>query len=163
MERDEILSSLRRESTWRLFFLSVITLGIYAAYYIKHQTVCMNQYLDKEKRISEELVWAILTLTYITAIFFVPSLLVEEGHPIAVISNLLDKIWFVLEVVWAFKARNRMNMLLSASKGGEAWFHGLWTFLFTALYFNFKINTLREKFAGHLIQGDATNRVPYNR
>ena len=163
MDRDEILSTLRRESTWRLFFLSIITLGIYAAYYIKRQTACINQYLDQKRQISGELVGAILILTYVTAILFVPSLLVEEGHPIAAISNLLDKIWFILEVVWAFKARNRMNMLLSATKDDEAWFHGLWTFLFTVLYFNFKINTLSEKFAGHGIQGDATNRVPYNR
>lgn len=163
MERDEILSTLRRESTWRLFFLGFITLGIYIAHYIKRQTACINQYLDKEKQISEELVWTILILAYISLILFVPYIFVEEGHPIEAISNLLDTIWGILLVVWAFKARNRMNMLLSASKGSEAWFHGLWTFLFTALYFNFKINTLSEKFAGHGIQGDATNRFPYNR
>jgi len=163
MERDEILRSLKRESTWRLFFLGVITLGIYVAHYIKRQTACMNQYLDKEKQISGELVGAVLILAYISAILFVPSLLVEEGHPIAAISNLLDTIWEILLLVWAFKARNRMNMLLSATKGSEAWFHGLWTFLFTALYFNFKINTLSEKFSGQGMQYDEKNRVPYNR
>lgn len=142
MERDEILNSLRRESTWRLFFLGLITLGIYFAYYIKRQTACMNQYLNQEKRISEELVKIILILSYISAIFFIPYILVEEGSPIEAISNLLDTVLEILLVIWAFKARNRMNMLLSATKGSEFWFHGLWTFLFTALYFNFKINKL---------------------
>lgn len=147
MERDEILSTLRRESTLRLFLLGVITLGIYFAHYIKRQTACMNQYLDQERRISGELVWTILILAYISLILFVPYIFVEEGNPIEAISNLLDTIWGILLVVWAFKARNRMNMLLSATKGSEAWFHGLWTFLFTVLYFNFKIIKVNATFA----------------
>lgn len=163
MERDEILSSLKRESTWRLFFLGFIILGIYIAHYIKRQTACMNQYLDKEKRISEELVWTILILTYISVILFIPYIFVEEGSPIEAIGNLLDTIWGILLVVWAFKARNRMNMLLSATKESKFWFEGLWTFLFTALYFNFKVNALSETFSGQGMQYDEKNRVPYNR
>ena len=163
MERDEILRALKRESTLRLFFLGVITLGIYIAHYIKRQTAIVNQYLDKEKQISEGLVWTILILTYVSAILFVPYMFVEEGHPIAIISNLAGKILVVLDLVWAFKARNRMNMLLSATKGSEFWFHGLWTFLFTALYFNYKINMLSETFSGQGMQRDVKNRAPYNR
>lgn len=163
MERDEILRALKRESTWRLFFVGVITLGIYIAHYIKRQTACLNQYLDKEKQISEGLVGTILILAYMSVILFVPSIFVEEGSPFEAIGNLLDTIWGILLVVWAFKARNRMNMLLSASKGSEFWFHGLWTFLFTALYFNFKVNTLSERFSGQGMQRDMKNRLPYNR
>ena len=40
-----------------------------------------------------------------------------------------------------------MNTLLAATKVEPDWFHGLWTFLFTTLYFNFKINKLNDNFA----------------
>jgi hypothetical protein len=146
MSREEILSQLKSQSTWRLFFLSFITLGIYTAHYIKRQTRIMNQYLDKERRISEGFVSTILILAYVTVILVIPYVLIEEGL-IEGISNVLDAVWSILVLVWAFKARNRMNMLLSATKDQARWFHGLWTFLFTALYFNFKINTLNESLA----------------
>jgi hypothetical protein len=106
----------------------------------------MNQYLDRERQISEGFVSTILILAYVTVILVIPYVLIEEG-PIEGISNLLDAVWSILVLVWAFKARNRMNMLLSATKDQARWFHGLWTFLFTALYFNFKINTLNESLA----------------
>ncbi len=148
MDRDEILSTFRRESTLRLFFFGVITLGIYVAHYVKRQTTCINQYLKEETRISEVLVSAILILSYTTAFLVIPYILLKEGNPIETISNLLDTILGILLLIWAFKARNRMNILLSAKKGDEIWFHGLWTFLFTVLYFNFKIikdNTILAK------------------
>jgi hypothetical protein len=147
MDREEIVKALRRESTVRLFFLGFITLGIYVAYYIKRQTACMNHYLDEERHISEALVGTILILAYITAILIVPYLLVEEGHPIQALSNFLDAIWGILVLIWAFAARNRMNILLSAKKGDETWFNGLWTFLFTVFYFNYKIIKLNATFA----------------
>jgi hypothetical protein len=127
-----------------LIFLSLVTLGIYSAHYIKRQTLTLNVYLDKERQISEGFVNSILILAYVTVILLVPYFLVEEGHPIETKSDSLDTIWAVLVVIWAFKARNRMNTLLAAPKGQADWFHGLWTFLFTVFYFNFKINTMNE-------------------
>ncbi len=80
-------------------------------------------------------------------ILLVPYVLVEEGDPIEAISDSLDTIWVVFVLIWTFKARNRMNMLLAVTKDQPCWFHGLWTFLFTFLYFNFKINSLNEHYA----------------
>jgi hypothetical protein len=126
-------------------------LGIYTAHYIKHQTTTINQYLDKERQISEGFISSILILAYVSVILIVPYVLAEEGHPIEAVSDLLDSVWGVLVLVWAFKARNRMNMLLAATEDQAHWFNGLWTFVFQAFYFNFKINELNENFAE---QGD---------
>ena len=41
-------------------------------------------------------------------------------------------------------ARNRMNKLLGVTQRQFHWFSGLWTFLFTPFYFNYKINQLAE-------------------
>ncbi len=162
MNRGEIVGQLKSQSTLRLIFLTVITLGIYTAHYIKRQTTIINQYLDTELQISEDFVNCLLILAYVTAILVVPYVLVEEGHPVELISDWLDRVYGVLVLIWAFKARNRMNRLLAVTKQQPHWFHGLWTFLFTAFYFNFKINNLNEHFAeqGAALDGDSAPHHP---
>lgn len=147
MNSSEIVARLKSQSTWRLVFLTVITLGIYTSHYIKRQTRIINEHLDKENKIAEGLVTAILVFAYLSAILIVPYVMVEEGHPVERISDGLDRVWALLVLIWAFMARNRMNVLLAAAKGQPHWFHGFWTFLFTPFYFNFKINKLNDDFA----------------
>ena len=146
MNCNGIVNQLKSQSTWLLFFLSFITLGIYTAHYIKRQTIILNKHLDREQRISEGLVTTILILAYVTVILIVPYVLLDEGHPIEWVSNGLDHVWNVLVLIWAFKARNRINMLLGGTQYQPHWFHGLWTFCFTFLYFNYKVNNLNENF-----------------
>jgi hypothetical protein len=74
----------------------------------------------------------------------IPYNLVEEGHPIEMISDLMDRVWNIMLLVWAFKFRNRMNTQLASTPGQQNWFHGAWVFLFEFLYINFKINKLNE-------------------
>jgi len=141
MNASEITGQLKSQSTGRLFLLSLITLGIYAAHYLKRQTRIINQHLDREHHISEGFASFLLFFTYVTAILVIPYVLVEEGHPVETISDVLDIVWGILVLIWAFKARNRMNLLLTATKDQPHWFDGLWTFLFSVFYFNFKINS----------------------
>lgn len=141
---EKIIGQFKSQSTWRLFFLCLITFGIYTAHYIKRQSQIFNQHLDEERQISEGFLGFILILAYITVILMIPGFFLNEGHLLGAISDLLDNIWGILVLIWAFKARNRMNMLLAVTKDQTHWFHGLWTFLFTFLYFNFKINSLTE-------------------
>jgi len=109
MNRGEVVGQLKSQSTWRLFFLSIITLGIYTAHYIKRQTTIINQHLDRDQ-ISEGFVNFLLIFAYVTVILIVPYVLVEEGHPVERISDSLDSLWGILVLLWAFMARNRMNM-----------------------------------------------------
>ena len=86
----------------------------------------------------------ILTVNLAVVLMLAPAILAGEGSIAEDIFEFLHILWEVLMVYWAFKARNRMNRLLAAERKGREWFHGLWTFLFTALYFNWKVNTLHE-------------------
>ncbi len=140
-----IIGKLEWGSTWRLLFLTILTLGIYAAHYIKRQTLIINEYLEDGAEIPIGFVRFLLIYNYFMAAMFVPYLLLlEEGHPAERVIDLLESIWSIWVLMWGFLARKRMNVLLNSSKGMGEWFHGLWTFLFTPLYFNYKINKLNK-------------------
>jgi hypothetical protein len=140
-----LTTDLYSQGTWRLLLLTIVTLGIYLAHYMKRQTNILNEHLSASKRISEGLINAIIVLSYVTVLMVVPFFFLEEGHPIEHLSSFGDKILNILTLVWAFKARNRMNSVLKSKAGTNNWFHGLWTFLFQTLYFNYKVNKINEK------------------
>jgi hypothetical protein len=147
MDRMALVSQLKCQSTWRLFFLSLVTFGIYTAYYMKRQTTRINQHLDKEQQISSELVTSMLVVSYVSVFLSVPYVFGEIGNTINATGFILELVYSILAVVWAFKARNRMNMLTAATEDHEDWFHILWILMFLAFYFNFKINKLNEYYA----------------
>jgi hypothetical protein len=142
--KNKIIPELKYGSTWKLFGLAFITYGVYLAHYIKAKTSVINEQCGVNERISDSFVTFIIGINYLSLALFFPYLFVEEGHPIEALSNLVDLICTVTFIVWGFKARNRMNVILSAQNNQNEWFHGLWTFLFTPLYFNFKVNKLSE-------------------
>jgi hypothetical protein len=140
--KNKIIPELKYGSTWKLFGLALITYGVYLAHYIKKQTATINEQCEVDERISDSFVTFIMAISYLSLALFIPYLFVEETHPIAALSGLVDFVCNVTLIVWGFKARNRMNVILSSSKTDNEWFHGFWTFLFTPLYFNFKVNQL---------------------
>ena len=142
--KHKILSDLRSQSTWKLLGLSLITFFVYAAHYMKRQTKIINEHYEREDKISEGFITFILIVSYASLLLFIAYLFVDESHPVAKISNLVDRVSNIAYIVWGFKARNRMNIILSAEKKTKNWFHGLRTFLFSPLYFNFKVNKLNE-------------------
>ena len=140
----QLLNQLKSQSTWRLLGLSIITFFVYPAHYISRQTKILNEYCDPKNQISNGLVSFIFIFAYLSLALFVPYILVEEGHPIEVISDVVDSISGISFIVWGFKARNRINRVLNLERNDKEWFHGFWTFLFSPLYFNFKVNQINE-------------------
>jgi hypothetical protein len=151
MDRIVLVNQLKSQSTWRLFFLSLVTFGIYMAYYMKRQTKNINQHLDKERQISGALVTSMLIVSYVAVILAIIGTFVDYMYTINAIGFILDNVYGVLALVWAFKARNRMNTLIAATKDHADWFDIIWTLLFLAVYFNFKINKLNEYYAKQII------------
>jgi len=141
----QIIPRLKSQNTWCLLGLSIITYLVYPAHYIKRQSKIINEYCDTEDRISEGFVATIFIFAYLSLALFFPYMLVDEGHPIERVSDLVDKISVITFLIWGFKARNRMNKILDSKVESKEWFHGLWTFLFTPFCFNFKVNELNEE------------------
>ena len=153
---NKITDKLEYGSTWKLLGLGIITYAVYFAHYIKMQTAVINESCEENERISDSFVSFVMVISYASLGFFIAYLFVDETHPIASISGLVDFINNVAFIIWGFLARNRMNVILSAKKKEKEWFHGLWTFLFAALYFNFKVNKLNGRSKHSAREGEAS-------
>ena len=144
MDSRDLIEKLKDQNTWRLLGLGIITYGVYFAHYIKKQTDKINVHLDKDTAISNGFVSSFFVMSYISAVLIVPYFIVDSGHPIETVSDITDSIWTIMLIVWSFKARNRVNTICSFNRESGNWLHGFWTFLFTPLYFNYKVNQLSE-------------------
>lgn len=142
VKRHELVSRLQGVGTLKLVLLSILTLGVYESYYIKKQTRVINDFVDEWLTIPNGFVSGIIFLVWLSVALFIPYLIVEDNHPIAYASTFVDVLWAVLGLMWSFKARNRLNTILQGSNDQGTWFSGLWTFFFTAFYFNYKVNRI---------------------
>lgn len=155
MKELDSITVFKDQSTWRLIGLGVVTYGVYFAHYIKKQTVKINELAREDNKISEEFVNSILAMSYISLILLFAYVAVDEGHPVETVSNILDRIWGIMLIVWGFMVRNRLNAAYEISKNNNEWFHGFWTFLFSPMYFNYKINSICEESVEQVAPADA--------
>ncbi len=144
MPQTDLIRGLKSQSTWRLLGLGIITYGVYYAHYCARQSRIINQRLDSAARIPSVLITTIFVVSYGSLALFIGYLLVDESHPVAIASNLADKLWMFLILVWGFYGRNRVNGLIGFSSNDTRGIHALWTLFFSPLYFNYKINTFNE-------------------
>ncbi len=155
MTNRSLIEKLKEQGTWRLLGLGIITNGVYFAFYIKRQTDKINSHLNEDTAISTGFITSIFVMSFLSTALLIPYFIVDEGHPIEKISELVDRVWEIMLIVWGFKARNRVNSLCSFNSEEQNWFHGLWTFLFTPLYFNYKVNKLNKSNAGQAVPADS--------
>ena len=142
---DPIIATLPTKKTWRFVLLSFFTYFVYPAHYVKTLSARLNEQDSEAPKISTALVWAVLISSYISLAFFFGYIAVEEDHPIAKISTLVDKLSGLIFLIWTFSARSRIHALLKPSKGSSRWLHGFWTFVFGPFYLNYKLSKLKNE------------------
>jgi hypothetical protein len=141
--QSDLLQELRSQSTWRLLGLGIITVGTYYAHYCARQSRIINQHSESDL-IPEALTILLFALSYISLGLFFGYFLVDDGHPVAIASTVSDKLWMLVVVVWGFYARGAVNKLASFTEDDPRRISGLWTFLFSPLHFNYKINVINQ-------------------
>lgn len=154
MNKIESVEKFKDQSSWRLLALGAITHGVYHAYYIQRQTAKINTIVDSKDQIPVGFLTAIIVVSYISLILFVAHFAFPKGHPVATFDNIFGNVWSVMVIVWAFKARNRLNSAFELTTQNSEWFHGLPTFIFSVMYLNYKINCICEARAEQLVQAD---------
>lgn len=138
-----IFRELKWGSTWLLLGLGIITVGTYHAHYCARQSRIINRYSISDP-IPPAFTIAIFIVSYASLALSIGYFLVDESHPIATASNLFDIAWTIMIMVWGFYARNRVNNLAAFTEDNPRRISGLWTFLFSPLHLNYKINKFNQ-------------------
>lgn len=138
------ISVFPRFSTWLVLLLSVVTLGIYAFWWIYDRTRKLNTIAEDELPMGLVKTYIVLSLlgTFLPFVFAAVMINSAQGGAfvfVSLLGNLLSFAGFVLLEIWAFQFRNRLNSLTN-SQGKETWAGGVMTFFFTVLYMSYKIN-----------------------
>ena len=141
MNNKTFIKNLKVLSTWKLVGLSIITLNIYYAHYIRNQTFIINDNINNSDNISETFATAFLVFSYTTVILGFINILIQSTI-MDNIASLLNLLIVIMLITWGFKARNRLNKYCNFDKSNKYWFHGLWTFFLTPFYFNYKVNSI---------------------
>ena len=138
------IKAFKRFTTWAVLGLAIITFGIYAYYWMFSRTKTLNSVIP-ENKVAGWLVPTVIGLGVINILLsFLPFASPELAASLAVISLPLSLIGFVLMIVWAFKFRNRLNIISGSSKGNVFWLGPILTFFFQLYYFQYKINQMHD-------------------
>ncbi len=138
------IKSFKRFTTWGVIGLAIITLGIYGYYWMHSRTKILNT-LIPENKVASWLVPTVIGLGILNIIMsLLPIVSPELALSLSFISLPFSLIGFALIVIWAFKFRNRLNIISGSSKGDVFWLGPILTFFFQLYYFQYKINQMHD-------------------
>jgi len=120
-----------RFSAWGVFFLSLITLGIYAIYWLVSRTNKANA-LAKHQ-VNQNLVYGYIAL-------YVINIAVAFTSIPEVFSSIISIITFIVGLVFIFSLRASLKELINEGSNEPVHLSGILTFFFYAIYFQYKIN-----------------------
>lgn len=129
-----------RFSTWYVLGLSIVTLNLYAAYWLYTRTRKLNGIVqDPISNLFCQITVAIYCLSYV--VFAVGEFADIADQNFFIASAALDFSGNILALVWVYKFRNRLNREFA----GERFRIGIIApFFFMHLYLNYKLNELLD-------------------
>ncbi|AJQ97878.1 DUF4234 domain-containing protein [Gynuella sunshinyii] len=139
----EDLQAFERFSAWGVFFLSIVTLGIYSMYWMFSRTKVLNRISDQG--ISSPVIWItlvayiiIMVLSYGGA-FLLPAEIAVAVQLFAVVA------YFIFMLIWIFGFRAAIVSIARSHGQPDFRANGVLTFFFQALYMQYKINQFIDR------------------
>ena len=140
--KKENIDHFSAQSVWGMIGLTLITLTFYFPFWLRKTSHVVNHLLPTN-RIGTWFFPVSIILTALNFGMVIPEILTDDNHTVMMVSKLVNRVDAVLVLVWAFKIRNRMNMILEAEKKTPLWFNAFWTLLFQMFYIQFRINKIK--------------------
>jgi hypothetical protein len=138
------ITQFKRQNVWVLIGLTIITATTYWPFWLRRQSRLLNQSLPQQA-IPPWFFPVLLALTILNIGWAIPEVLTDDAPWAIAMGKLWSRADLIFALVWIFKVRNRLHVVLESSKSGKTWFGGVWTFLFGIFYLQFKINQLRRQ------------------
>jgi len=131
--------------------LTLVSMGGYFVYWMYHRTMILNRQLG-DQGISVRFV----NLSVTAYIIYMGLALYIQLEParinVMLVYGIFALICNILYLVWIFKIRNRLNLVLQIGQGHTHWLKASWTFLLHAFYVQYKINQIQGDETNHLIR-----------
>lgn len=120
-----------RFSAWGVFFLAIITFGIYGVYWLISRTNKANALATKQ--ISQGLIYGYLAL-------YAANLILSFTEVMPVLSIIISLASIVVGLIYIFSLRASISELINEGSSEPVKLGGVMTFFFNVIYFQYKIN-----------------------
>jgi len=70
--------------------------------------------------------------------------LTNDNPQIVYIGKLINYIYIFIIILWLFKVRDKMNIILDTKKNTQFWYSGILTFFFNICYLQYKTNRIQD-------------------
>lgn len=132
------MQKLPRISTWHVFALNILTLGLYYPYWLYTRSMIINQVHNN--KIPDSLISTVLAILIINILYSLVAGPTTEHETSQATLNPLALLYIISSWLWAFTIRNRIHQMTHAQKHSGYWLSGILTVLFPLLYLQYKIN-----------------------
>lgn len=129
---ENLIAHFKRISAWAVFGLSIITLGIYPAYWLYDRSKVLNSII--ENKISDILLNIFIGLVILSIAVGFWSGFSPEIAILATANSIISVLYMIAYIVVLFSFRNRLAELTNGN------INGIITFFASALYLQYKIN-----------------------
>ena len=140
--KKENIDRFSTQSVWRMIGLSLVTLAFYFPFWMRKTSRVVNALLPSNTIGT----WFFPVSIILSALNFgmvIPEILTDDNPTVMMVGKVLSRSNNILIVVWIFKIRNRINVILESEKETPLWFNEFWTLLFGMFYIQFRINKIK--------------------
>jgi hypothetical protein len=131
-----------RSSVGRVILMVLASLGSYTAFWLRDISRPVNR-AHPYRRIGSWYFPVSVGLTCASLASGIMELLMPHEVALHVATRAAFDANVLLLVVWTFKVRNRVNVLLRSTKHSPFWLHGFWTAVFGIVYIQKQLNGFR--------------------
>jgi hypothetical protein len=132
------IENFPRFSTWGVFGLSIITLGIYYPYWLFTRTKILNQVCDN--KISTTLVNIVIAFFIINVVLSFMSGFSPKDADMSIMANIANLLYAIINLYWVFTFRSRLHEMAGDNYPSNFKLGGILTFFLQVLYLQYKIN-----------------------
>ncbi|WP_141215613.1 DUF4234 domain-containing protein [Hahella sp. CCB-MM4] len=131
--------------------LSMLSFGLYFAYWMYSRSQMLNRQLG-----ASGISMGLMNFSVSAFLVYVGVALFAQSNPervdMLMLYDMFALICNILFLVWIFKIRNRLHLLLGVSRGHKYWCNAFLTFLFNAFYIQYKINQMIDGETDQVVQ-----------
>lgn len=145
ISNEQPILQFERKSAWLVFFLSLITFGIYVIYWLYTRIPVANQAINSENKVNINLLNGYIALYILSMVLTFTA--GEDNTTLILIGSGISIASTVTYLVLIFSFRSTLREIINYGNSDAEYtnVNGIITFFGSAIYFQYKINQATDK------------------